>query len=168
MDVNEAQILAADPASARLEPVRVEGKFFFVGQTKLFLKGVTYGPFPVGEDGTQFPPAERVRQDFAMMAQAGINTARVFTVPPVWLLDIAAENGLRVLAGIPWSQHVTFLDSEQIKAEIRRIGDGRRARPATASGAARLSADRRNEHPAGHDRVLARAPGRCRALRSRA
>ncbi len=108
------------PVPARLHPVRAEGKFFFTGDTKLFLKGVTYGPFPVGADGTQFPTAERAHQDFGLMAKAGINTVRVFTVPPLWLLDIAAEHGLRVLAGIPWSQHITFLDSEEVKAEIRR------------------------------------------------
>ena len=109
----------ASPAG-RLPPIRVEGKFFFAGEDKVFLKGVTYGPFPVGADGTQFPTSERAHQDFALMAKAGINTVRVFTVPPVRLLDIAAEHGLRVLAGIPWSQHITFLDSETVKAEIRR------------------------------------------------
>ena len=31
--------------------IRVQGKFFFTGATKFFVKGVTYGPFPVGEDG---------------------------------------------------------------------------------------------------------------------
>jgi len=108
------------PIAGRLQPIRVEGKFFFAGEQKVFLKGVTYGPFPVGADGTQFPTSERIRQDFALMAKAGVNTARVFTVPPVRLLDIAAEFGLRVLAGIPWSQHITFLDSEDVKAEIRR------------------------------------------------
>jgi GT2 family glycosyltransferase len=106
--------------AVRLPPIRVEGKFFFVGETKCFLKGVTYGPFPIGADGTQFPTPARAHQDFALMVQGGVNTVRVFTVPPVWLLDIAAEYGLRVLAGIPWSQHITFLDSEDIKAEIRR------------------------------------------------
>jgi O-antigen biosynthesis protein len=109
------------PAPVRLQKVRVEGKFFFEGDAKYFLKGVTYGPFPVGADGTQFPEAARAHQDFRLMAEAAINTVRVFTVPPVWLLDIAAEHGLRVLAGIPWSQHITFLDSEEVKSEIRRM-----------------------------------------------
>jgi O-antigen biosynthesis protein len=114
--------IAAGPAApiGSLAPVRVSGKFFFAGERKQFLKGVTYGPFPVGADGTQFPAAELLRQDFALMAAAGINTIRVFTVPPVRLLDAAAAAGLRVLAGIPWSQHVTFLDSPIVKAEIRR------------------------------------------------
>ena len=111
---------ATSVTAVRLQPLRVEGKFFFAGDEKVFLKGVTYGPFPVGSDGTQFPTPERARQDFGLMAKAGVNTVRVFTVPPVWLLDIAGEFGLRVMAGIPWSQHITFLDSEETKAEIRR------------------------------------------------
>ena len=44
---------------------------------------------------------------------------RVFTVPPVWLLDAAGEAGLKVLVGLPWSQHVAFLDSAAVQAEIR-------------------------------------------------
>jgi GT2 family glycosyltransferase len=108
--------------------VRVEGKFFMAGGEKLYLKGVTYGPFPPGADGTQFPTDERIRQDFVLMVEAGVNTVRVFTVPPVRLLDLAAAQGLRVLAGIPWSQHVTFLDDEAIKKQIRRsIMDGVRS-----------------------------------------
>jgi glycosyltransferase involved in cell wall biosynthesis len=102
-----------------LGPVSVAGKFFFADGEKLFLKGVTYGPFPPGEDGTQFPPWATASRDFRMMRDAGINTVRVFTVPPIWLLDLAAAEGLRVLAGIPWSQHVTFLDGRQLQASIR-------------------------------------------------
>ncbi|HVJ54033.1 MAG TPA: glycosyltransferase [Aliidongia sp.] len=109
------------PAPVRLEPVRVEGKFFFAGDTKLFLKGVTYGPFPVGADGTQFPDSDRLHQDFRLMRESGVNTVRVFTVPPIRLLDIAAEHGLRVLAGIPWSQHITFLETDEVRAEVRRM-----------------------------------------------
>ena len=101
------------------DPIRVKGKFFFRGEEKIFIKGVTYGPFPHGEDGTQFPPAETVKKDFALMRELGANTLRVFTVPPIWMLDLAAEAGLKVLAGIPWSQHVTFLDDRTIQRQIR-------------------------------------------------
>ena len=44
------------------------------------------------------------------MAQAGINTVRLYTPPPAWLLDAAADHGLLVLAGLAWEQHITFLD----------------------------------------------------------
>src|SRR5437899_1269451 len=106
----------ADPASG---PVRVHGKFFFAGERKHFVKGVTYGPFGVGSHGAQFPEIAVVEQDFALMRSAGVNTVRVFTVPPLWLLDAADEAGLKVLVGLPWSQHVAFLDNAAIQAQIR-------------------------------------------------
>ena len=100
--------------------IRVQGKFFFAGETKFFIKGVTYGPFGIGSDGTQFPEREMAARDFRLMAELGVNVVRVFTVPPLWLLDLAAEAGLKVLAGIPWSQHITFLDNPAIQTEIVR------------------------------------------------
>src|SRR5580692_2841555 len=99
--------------------IRVHGKFFFAGETKHFVKGVTYGPFGPGSHGDQFPETEIVEHDFALMREAGVNTVRVFTVPPLWLLDAAEEAGLKVLVGLPWSQHVAFLDSAAIQVEIR-------------------------------------------------
>ena len=69
-------------------PVRVHGKFFFAGEAKHFVKGVTYGPFAVGSHGAQFPERAVVERDFALMARGRASTrVRVFTVPPVWLLD---------------------------------------------------------------------------------
>ncbi|HUZ32960.1 MAG TPA: hypothetical protein VMV19_12780, partial [Xanthobacteraceae bacterium] len=52
----------AVPVAATTEgaPIRVSGKFFFQGESKLFVKGVTYGPFPLGPHGTQFPLLETV------------------------------------------------------------------------------------------------------------
>ena len=82
---------------AVVEPIRVHGKFFFAGDAKHFVKGVTYGPFATGTHGSPFPECALVERDFALMRGAGINTVRVFTVPPVWLLDMAEEAGLKVL-----------------------------------------------------------------------
>jgi glycosyltransferase involved in cell wall biosynthesis len=110
-----AALAAGDGAA-----IRVHGKFLFAGEAKFFVKGVTYGPFAPGSHGAQFPERETVIRDFRLMAELGANTLRVFTVPPLWLLDLAQEAGLRVLAGIPWSQHVTFLDSAEIQSEILR------------------------------------------------
>src|SRR5947209_310330 len=107
------------PADAASGPVRVHGKFFFAGERKHFVKGVTYGPFGIGRHGAQFPEIAVVEQDFALMRSAGVNTVRVFTVPPLWLLDAADEAGLKVLIGLPWSQHVAFLDNAAIQAQIR-------------------------------------------------
>ena len=107
----------ADPSPAA--PIRVHGKFFFAGDTKHFVRGVTYGPFAEASHGGQFPECDTVERDFALMAGAGVNTLRVFTVPPVWLLDLADAAGLKVLVGLPWTQHVAFLDSAAIKNQIR-------------------------------------------------
>lgn len=98
----------------------VRGKFLWRGEQKLYLRGVTYGPFHPGEDGSEYHTPDVVARDFSRMAAAGVNTVRVYTVPPGWLLDLAHEHGLLVLAGIPWEQHVTFLDDPQREADIER------------------------------------------------
>jgi glycosyltransferase involved in cell wall biosynthesis len=111
--------LLSAPTAAGVGPIGVHGKFFFAGDAKHFIKGVTYGPFAIGTHGAQFPERAMVERDFALMRGAGVNTARVFTVPPVWLLDLAQAAGLKVLVGLPWTQHVAFLDSTTIRGEIR-------------------------------------------------
>ncbi|MGE5272059.1 MAG: glycosyltransferase [Thiohalocapsa sp.] len=109
-------------------PIRVHGKSFFAGAEKHVVKGVTYGPFAVGSHGAQFAEHDTVEHDFALMREAGANTLRVFTVPPLWLLDMADAAGLKVLVGLPWTQHVTFLDSPAVAGQIRTaIADGVRA-----------------------------------------
>ena len=50
------------------------------------------------------------------MAENGFNSVRVYTVPPLRLLDAAATSGLRVMVGVPWEQHIAFLD------DPRRLG----------------------------------------------
>src|SRR5438874_6876233 len=90
-----------DSAPAGNGEIRVQGKFFFAGNIKHFVKGVTYGPFGPGSHGAQFPEVETVAHDFALMRSAGANTVRVFTVPPVWLLDAAEQAGSRYWSGCP-------------------------------------------------------------------
>jgi cellulose synthase/poly-beta-1,6-N-acetylglucosamine synthase-like glycosyltransferase len=106
------------PALAEVPPT-IGGKFFFVGDHKLYLRGVSYGPFAVSGHGFPFPDEATLIEDFRLMAAVGANTLRTFTVPPRWLLDHAAEHGLRVLITIPWAQHITFLDRKEMVAEIR-------------------------------------------------
>jgi glycosyltransferase involved in cell wall biosynthesis len=125
MALVETEEVAKPPPSAlkaKLDPpgaIRVHGKFFFIGEQKHFIKGVTYGPFPKGSHGQQFPELAVAEADFAAMAEAGINTVRVFTVPPIWLLDAAEQAGLKLLVGLPWAQHIAFLDSAATQREIR-------------------------------------------------
>jgi len=122
VDSDEVAAVPALMSTAPVEPaaaIRVSGKFFFAGQRKHFVKGVTYGTFRTGSHGAPFPESAVVDRDFALMSEAGINTVRVFTVPPLWLLDAAETAGLRVLVGLPWPQHIAFLDGRATQADIR-------------------------------------------------
>ncbi len=98
---------------------RVQGKFLFVGDQKLYVRGVTYGPFRPDADGSPFPSRQAVERDFAAMTANGINALRTYDVPPIWLLDAAGRHGLWVMVGLPWEQHVTFLDDTKLSRAIR-------------------------------------------------
>lgn len=98
--------------SAEARP-RVHGKFLFVGDEKFYVRGVTYGTFKAGLEGEESYDKEVVERDFELMAANGINSIRTYTVPPLWLLDAAHRRGLRVMVGLPWEQHITFLDDPQ-------------------------------------------------------
>ena len=82
------------------------GKFLTTGNNKLIVKGVSYGTFADSAPGIPYPSPAAVARDFDLMRQAGLNTVRVYTVPPTWLLDEAASQGLRTIVGIPWPQHL--------------------------------------------------------------
>jgi GT2 family glycosyltransferase/membrane protein implicated in regulation of membrane protease activity len=99
---------------------QVFGKFLYSGAHKLYVRGVTYGTFSLDDDGRErFDPA-MVERDFSLAAANGINAVRTYTVPPRWLLDAAARFGLRVMVGLPWEQHVAFLDERGRDAAIER------------------------------------------------
>lgn len=119
-----------NPDLARTVPVKgtrptVKGKFLYVENGKFYVKGVTYGTFAPNATGLQFPPKHTVEKDFALMAAHGLNTVRTYTVPPKYLLDQALHYGLKVMAGLPWEQHLTFLDSKSGQNDIlRRVREG--------------------------------------------
>ncbi len=92
------------------------------------MRGVTYGTFRPNDETRDFPSREDVAKDFAAMAENGINCVRIYTVPPHWLLDLALENGLWVMVGLPWEQHVTFLDDPgRCRSIAERVAAGVRA-----------------------------------------
>mgnify|MGYP000896172515 CR=1 FL=1 len=105
------------PVMAR---VRARGRFLFAGEEKFFLRGATYGPFPENKNGEPLPEPEAVARDFELMRAAGVNTVRVYYVPPRWFLDLAQAHGVYVMAGIPWPQHLCFLDQWEVREEIKR------------------------------------------------
>jgi GT2 family glycosyltransferase len=109
--------------SVAAEPVSTAGKFFQSGGEKYWLRGVTYGTFRPDADGCDYR-REAVECDFRQMAAHGINTVRVYTVPPRWMLDSAAAHGLRLLVGLPWEQHLAFLDEPgRADAILRRMDE---------------------------------------------
>ncbi len=111
---------AEGPGGGGLARVEVRGKFLFAAGQRLWVKGVTYGTFRPGANGEQFPSRDVVLRDMEAMAAAGINALRTYTPPPTWLLDAAARNGLRVMAGLPWEQHVAFLEGGVAPRRITR------------------------------------------------
>ncbi len=108
----------ARPASAAR--VAADGKFLRAGDDRFLVKGVTYGTFAPDAEGYQFPSPRQIADDFRQMADLGINTVRTYTPPGRDLLDEAARHGLRVMVGLPWSQHVAFLDDRRLKRSIRQ------------------------------------------------
>ncbi len=109
----------------------VRGKFIYVGADKLWVRGVTYGTFRPGANGNEFEDRQRIEQDFAEMAANGVNTVRTYMVPPLWLLNAAARHGLRVMVGVPWEQHIAFLDDRK---RTRAIEGRVRARVRACAG----------------------------------
>ena len=101
-------------------PVRVRAKFFFEGDQKFFVKGVTYGPFAPDADGEHFGDPAKAAKDFALMKEAGINLVRIYYVPPKWFLDICQEYGIRALISIPWAEHLQFLKDRKIRREAEK------------------------------------------------
>src|SRR5215212_707046 len=117
----------APPAAGA--PVRacVRGKFIFAGDEKLYIRGVTYGPFRPDQDGHNYHDLETVERDFCQMAANGLNAVRTYTMPPVWLLDSAQRHGLRVMVGLNLEWQAILVEDkksvealeERVRAEVR-------------------------------------------------
>ena len=125
--------MAGDTRQRSARP-SVRGKFLHAGDRKLYLRGVTYGTFRPAQDGSDYPAPAVVERDFASMAAAGVNAVRVYTPAPRWLLDLALEHELRVMAGLPWEQHVAFLEqrgsARSIERRVREAVRGMAGHPA--------------------------------------
>ncbi len=99
---------------------RVDGKFLAIGSRRFLVKGVAYGTFAPDANGEQYPSSTQVARDVAQIASAGFNTVRTYTAPCGALVDAAAEHQLRLIVGLPWPQHVPFLDNPKLAREIRQ------------------------------------------------
>ncbi len=137
--------------------IKTRGKFFYLGDEPFLVRGTTYGPFCPEADGSEYHTPVEVEKDFSLMSEHGINTVRVYTVPPRWLLDIALRHNLFVLVGLPWEEHIAFLDMpETLERIVEKVRLGVRV---CAGHAAVLGFAIGNEIPAtivrwyGHRRV---------------
>ncbi len=90
--------------------LRVDGRFLALGDERIFLKGVTFGPFP--PDAALDPAVE-----FPRIAACGFNAIRVYTGADQHLLDSAHENGLLVLLGLPWDWNRDLLAEPRLRTE---------------------------------------------------
>jgi GT2 family glycosyltransferase len=97
----------------------VRGKFIWVGEQKLNLRGVTYGTFRPDANGNQYHDQEMIERDFAQMAENGINAIRVYSTPSRALLDTAQRHGLRVMVDLGADQYVGFLDDRKGAPDIQ-------------------------------------------------
>ena len=89
---------------------QARGKFIFAGDSKLFVRGVTYGAFRPNAAGQEYHDPDAIERDFAQMAEAGVNAVRIpHTTPPTALLDAAARHDLRVMVGLSAEQYLGFL-----------------------------------------------------------
>ena len=103
-----------------LPRIRGVAKFFFEGEGKFFVKGVTYGPFKPDAEGNHLGRAEQVDVDLALMRQVGLNVVRIYHAPPRWFLDRCAAAGMRVLITLPWAKHIEFLRERSARNAIAK------------------------------------------------
>ena len=113
-----------DGGARGVEP-RVDGKFLRVGGERFYVRGVTYGTFAETELGL-FPSRERVKEDLAAMAAAGINTVRTYTVPGSEIFDLAEEAGLKLLTGVWWDDP-RYLDTTDRESWKKMASEARAA-----------------------------------------
>jgi glycosyltransferase involved in cell wall biosynthesis len=106
-----------NPTNSR---IRAVAKFFFEGDKKFFVKGVTYGPFKPDAEDNYLGRPEQLEVDLALMREIGLNVLRVYHAPPRWFLDRCEAAAMRVLITLPWAKHIEFLRHKKARDEIAR------------------------------------------------
>jgi hypothetical protein len=97
----------------------------YVGDEKLYIRGVTYGPFEPEPGGSEYHAPEVVEGDFSRMREEGVNVVRTYTVPPRWLLDLAREYGIYLMLGLPCDRPLLLAE---VGLDSRRNGLEQQAR----------------------------------------
>lgn len=87
-------------------PLEVDGKFFRSAGERVFLKAVTYGPFP--------DPQPLHHQEMQRVAGAGFNAIRIYGTPEKEVLDAAHDADLWVIMGLSWQWGCDFVSRPSI------------------------------------------------------
>jgi len=105
-------------------PILSGGKWLRTAEAKWQMRGIAYGPFKPNSRGEAFPEDVALIADLRHIRELGFNTVRLYELPTASVLQAATEHGLRLLVGIPWTDHVDFLRDHGLKKEIsRRIAE---------------------------------------------
>ena len=111
----------SSPTTASPGGLRAEGPWFRDGDgRKALLRGVTYGPFKPDALGRPWPEESRLRADLAQIRAMGFDSVRIYEPPTDVLLDACEEHRLRLVCGIPWTQHVDFIAEHRVAEDARR------------------------------------------------
>lgn len=95
------------------------GKWLRAGAEKWHLRGVSYGPFKLNSRGEPYPEDDRLAADLEHIQELDFNTLRLYELPTPSVIRTATTLGLRLLVGIPWTDHVDFLRDRRLKKEIQ-------------------------------------------------
>ncbi len=94
------------------------GKFLRVGDDKIILRGISYGPFRPNADGEPFPEPARLSLDLAHLHELGFDTVRLYDPPSDRLLSEAQRLGLKLIVGLTWTDHEDFFQKPQLRKQI--------------------------------------------------
>ena len=88
------------------EKVSISGRQILVKGKQYTIKGICYHPVPKGSDKRSF---DNLTEDLALMAEAGINTLRVYEpIDDKDVLDEIYSAGLKVIVGFGYNQDGKF------------------------------------------------------------
>jgi hypothetical protein len=110
---------AFDPNAALMPArLRVSGKFLRIGDAKVRLRGISYGPFHPNTAGAPFPEDSQLTSDLEHLGTLQFDTIRLYDPPSDHLLKEAQRLSLGLIVGIPWADHVDFLRDPTLQATI--------------------------------------------------